>query len=458
MYECPNCAANLRYHITKKKLYCDSCETTMDPYAYQKDKDAEESNDYEVTIFTCPQCGGEIINEETTAATFCSYCGASTILDSRISKERRPKYIIPFAKTKADCKRAYSKVLSEALFAPDELKDSEHIEKFRGIYMPYWTYSFEKKEPVKMLGCKTRRSGDYLISKHYNIDTELDISYEGIAFDASATFSDSLSNAIAPFDIKKGKPFTPSFLSGFYADTSDLEEKVYAAEAEALFRKDAGETLKKKKEFSKYGLGEEEKYSLEVAMRPTAKSADLCLFPVWFLSYRKNDRVAYAVVNGQNGRVAADLPIDIKKYLVGSLLIALPIFVLLNLFFTLKPSAILIFAIIFAFICLIIANVQLTRIIKREKMEDDKGLLQYMKKPGNSKTSRFPILIKPIIAIVLAICILIAAPAEDMIYYIGSIVCMVTMGFVVFDCVKMHNLLTTRKLPQLGRRGGDENA
>ncbi len=458
MYECPNCAANLRYHITKKKLYCDRCETAMDPYEYRKDKDAEEKNDYEVTIFTCPQCGGEIINEETTAATFCSYCGSSTILDSRISKEKRPKYIIPFAKTKADCKRAYSKVLKEALFAPDELKDPEHIEKFRGIYMPYWTYGFEKKEPVSLRGCKTRRSGDYLISKHYHINTELDATYEGIAFDASATFSDSLSNAIAPFDTKKGMPFTPSFLSGFYADTSDVGEGIYEADAEELFKKDLGKTLKRRKEFSKYGLGEEENYSLKEAMNPTSKSADLCLFPVWFLSYRKNDRVAYAVVNGQNGRVAADLPIDIKKYLIGSFLISLPIFILLNLFFTLTPSVVLILSIIIAFICLIIANVQLTRITKRETREDDKGLLQYMKKPGEKKTARFPILIKPIIAIVLAFLILVIDPAEDMIYYIGSIVCMITMGLVVFDCVKMHNLLTTHKLPQLGRRGGDENA
>lgn len=60
MYECPSCAENLRYHIKKKMLYCDHCETTMDPYAFQKGQDAEERTDYDVAIFSCPQCGGTL--------------------------------------------------------------------------------------------------------------------------------------------------------------------------------------------------------------------------------------------------------------------------------------------------------------------------------------------------------------------------------------------------------------
>lgn len=106
MYQCPNCAGNLKFDIARQKLFCEYCETTVDPYDVYKEKDAEENSDeYEVTIFTCPQCGGEIISEDTTAATFCSFCGAATILDSRVSKERRPAHIVPFTKTKEDCKR-----------------------------------------------------------------------------------------------------------------------------------------------------------------------------------------------------------------------------------------------------------------------------------------------------------------------------------------------------------------
>ena len=35
-------------------------------------------------------------------------------------------------------------------------------------------------------------------------------------------FDDSISEAIAPYDVKNMNPFTPSMLSGFYADTADV--------------------------------------------------------------------------------------------------------------------------------------------------------------------------------------------------------------------------------------------
>ena len=69
------------------------------------------------------------------------------------------------------------------------------------------------------------------------------------------------------------------------------------------------------------------------------ETIDSTMFPVWFLSYRKKDRVAYATVNGQTGLVVADIPIDPKRYLLGSLLLAIPIFALLAWSAFLQPSS-----------------------------------------------------------------------------------------------------------------------
>ena len=105
MLSCPNCGGNLKFDIPSQQLSCEHSHTLFDPYDFDgKTSDAEESKtfdgDYEVTIFTCPQCGGEILSTDNAAAGFCSFCGASTILYSRISHEKRPNYIIPFQKTK----------------------------------------------------------------------------------------------------------------------------------------------------------------------------------------------------------------------------------------------------------------------------------------------------------------------------------------------------------------------
>ncbi len=375
MYECPNCAGNLQFDIDCQQLLCRHCNTTVDPYSFQKEKDAEEATEYDVTVFSCPQCGGTILSEDTTAATFCSFCGASTILDSRIKKERRPARIIPFTRTKEDCKKAYAKMMRRAIFAPGELKKAEHIDKFRGIYMPYWIFSFENKGEISFNGTRSHQRGDYLHTKHYTLQSYVDASYQGISYDASAAFSDNLSSAIAPFDLTQEKPFTPSFLSGFYADTSDVDKWVYQGEAQDMALEDGFRYISKNSVCRWHHVADKNESSLKNALRPECTSHDLVMLPVWFLSYRNGDRVAYAVVNGQTGKAAADLPVDRKKYIIGSLLLALPIFILFNLFFTVKPDILLWLSLLLAFICGVISSVQMSHIRRKDSGEDDRGLV-----------------------------------------------------------------------------------
>ena len=94
MYQCPGCGGRLVFDIPSQQLMCDHCSTKYDPYAISKEQDAEESQEYDVTVFKCPNCGGEILSTDNTAANFCSFCGASTILTSRVSKQQRPGYIL----------------------------------------------------------------------------------------------------------------------------------------------------------------------------------------------------------------------------------------------------------------------------------------------------------------------------------------------------------------------------
>ena len=108
MFACKNCGGNVKFDIKSGQLACEYCHSLFDPYAYEdKTSDAEVQKDFDATIFTCPQCGGEILSTDDTAAGFCSFCGASTVLYSRMQKEHKPAYIIPFAKSKDDCKQAY---------------------------------------------------------------------------------------------------------------------------------------------------------------------------------------------------------------------------------------------------------------------------------------------------------------------------------------------------------------
>lgn len=441
MYVCPNCGGNLKFDIPSQQLACEYCHTQADPYSFEdKDEKNFANKEYEVTVFSCPQCGGEIVSTDTSAAEFCTFCGASTILHSRLTNEKRPGYIIPFQKTKEDCKQAYAARVKKAFFAPDALKDPKHIDGFRGIYMPYWAFYVEQQGDFTMEGAKSRRRGDYIVTDHYDLKGEIEGYYKGISYDASSSFDDNISEKLAPYDVRGMKAFTPAFLRGFYADTADVDSEQYRPEAEDFANEETVKKIYGEPEFA----GIPEKGIIETSSFGThTKEVDGAMFPVWFMSYRNGGRVAYATVNGQTGKVITDLPVDTRKYLKGSLLLALPIFLLLNLFFTLMPATLLVITTILAGISLAIFYSELGAIKKRENLERTKKDL------GVAMI---------IVALILGIGVLVLQPVNDLFYYGAALFSLVGTFVAVKDIMYYYNIMTTRRLPQFDRTGGDDRA
>ncbi len=507
MIVCPSCGANLKFNPKTQRMQCDFCGSDFDPKEFEVQHDAQEqtvatqemSDDteadedtYNVTIFTCPQCGGELMSvDDNTAAAFCSFCGASTILNARIAKEKRPEYIIPFSKTKEECKEAYMRLVKKALFIPKEYTSRECIDGFRGIYMPYWSYDVEQKGPVRLKGETSHRRGDYIITDHYDLKGNLDASYEGISFDASSSFSDSISEALAPFDVTKRVPFMPSYMSGYYADTADVDKEVYSRHASGTaYDISRDRILAETREFRKYSIKDEN--------RPEGKRAPggcfdsrtvkghASMYPIWFMSYRNGDRVTYATVNGQTGKVAADLPIDFKKYLIWSAALAALIFAALNMMVVLKPSVLLVIASILTVIVFLINGMQRADIEKAITGEDDRGL-QYIKNkvrlsrtqngkksfmenkgqlPGKEEipetkmdTLECCMLFAGIISVAVAVMMIFFLKiVRDEPYYVMCIIDAVIFMLSFKYTLRNYNLMATRRLPQFDRKGGDDRA
>jgi len=483
MYSCPNCSANLKFNISRQALFCEACETVLDPYSVVKESDAEESRYYEVTSFLCPQCGGEIITEDNEAAAFCSFCGGSTILDSRISKAKRPFYIIPFQKTKEDCVASYKKMVQRAIFAKKGIRDSQNIDSFRGIYMPYISYKFEKSGSVNLSGTRSYQRGNYKYTEHHSLSADVNEYYDKIAYDASSTFADNLSQAIAPFDQRSQMPFTPSFLSGFYADTSDVPEDLYISEGQEIVADDALRQFKKLPPVSRYVVDNKK---AKEQLRPQCTNGKLVMFPVWFMSLRTKEkgeeRVSYAVMNGQTGKIAADLPISLSKYIYISAGAGLLLFVLLQFLFdlTLSPLFTSVAATIACVVMSIIYFSREKKIQARMDGSDDKGLMGVRKRNEQLEVAQNPqnmqvqntasskrvsgkdkYKAKPTfvwIPIVITVLVIIIKPISDFPYYLSA---MFSMGFMIkliIQIVGRFNELTTRKLPQFNRTGGDDSA
>jgi hypothetical protein len=136
-----------------------------------------------------------------------------------------------------------------------------------------------------------------------------------------------------PFDTTMEVEFHPAYLAGFYADASTVSPELYRSDARGQAEKDVvGEMGAKISEA--HGIHLESSSSVET----TITNHHSVLFPMWFLTWRKENRVAYAVINGASGKVVSDLPLDLRAFWLGCGKFALVIFLLLELFFQPTPQ------------------------------------------------------------------------------------------------------------------------
>ena len=239
----------------------------------------------------------------------------------------------------------------------------------------------------------------------------------------------------------------------------------------------------------------------------------------------------------------------------GALLIAVPVFVLLNLFLTAAPFKMLLASTVLALLSYVIADRQLNKVYAREMFLDDKGKKAAGKVPVDKKwqeaaaQARIPeksnktlimvlkrmtqvglwivmlavflmlagvvasvldidvsdslavstigayilttvivtrkvgnwfnkkagiqkkepavkakssykskYLFKQLAAVGIAALMLVMRPTDDYYYYIAAGVAFLLIVWSFYDIIRQQNLLTTRKLPHLNARGGDENA
>ena len=488
----------------------------------------EEQKVMDVISYSCPQCGGTIYSTEESVNGFCSYCGSSVMLNARMARMPQPKKLISFRVDKNGCKEAYRKHVGKTLFTPKELRDPEYLDHFRGIYMPYWVYDMDYQGPLNLNGKKSYRRGNYVYTEHYKCSCIVNAYYRGLSYDASASFDDYFSQGIAPFDAHTMVDFNSNYMSGYYADLADVPGDVYVGDAMVFAGARIFENVKQKRVFPGVTIDAAQAKSIRTVLE--GGKPYTAFFPVWFLSFRKNDRVAYAVVNGQTGKVVSDLPVDNRKFLLLGLIISILMYGVLALFRAMKPTNLLTVCSFFSIINMILLLSVMNKVIKREQHEDDKGFLSkndpaaYRKKQVKDRSSSTTAssvfgIVFVIVSIVLSmgtevffviasvlgselvalavgvvtiimtimgiskagklssgggivrigfilmcICmgfnviISMSQAASDMLYYGGVFAILAVTIFCQMAILKQYNLLTTRPLPQLNRKGGDDSA
>ncbi len=310
---CRNCSHPLVFDPAKQKMYCSSCgssflpeEVEAESKEYRQDLRAESMESIYNTkdkdlmdcyVYSCSECGGEIIINGTEASTTCVYCGNSNVVFSRIAKQKCPEFVMPFSITKEKAIELVHKKINSGLFIPKEIKNFS-IDCIRGIYLPYWIINASYTNAAVIEG--QVRSGKSTVTRYFGRAGKLKLTRFPI--DASLALSDESSSRLEPFELSHLKPFDEDYLAGFYSNVSDVTyidlKRATLKRAEEFFEKEAMDDVRASRK----------KIVSSIPSVKIENNMVYAMLPAWFITFKYKGKPNTILVNGDTGKVVCALP------------------------------------------------------------------------------------------------------------------------------------------------------
>ena len=328
--KCPSCGAAIHFKPKLGKFKCDYCDSEftaedlkdMDALKVEEENEKQaskkKSDDTAYVNYNCPDCGAEIITDENTAATFCVYCGNTSIIKNRLSGEFAPDKLIPFKVEKDEAIEAFKNLKKGRPLVPNSFVSTNNIDKITGVYIPFWLYdiSVDGKITASATRVTSWSRGDthYTKTDYYKVVRSGNMEYKRVPVDGATRFDNNMMNCIEPFDYSKLIDYNHAYLSGFLAEKYDVD--VDAAFSDAKLR-----TINStKNEILDSMKGYATKTITSSSIEPSVKSTEYVLLPVWMVNVKYNNKFYLFSMNGESGKFIGNIPLDKRKAVLYSIL------------------------------------------------------------------------------------------------------------------------------------------
>lgn len=324
-YKCPNCGAEIVFDPETQMLACRYCRSSFTKEQFEEvngeiqelaaeNAAAEEEFSKHTNLYSCTNCGAQIMADEQTTATFCCYCHHPVILAGRLQGEYRPSKVIGFKIQRDQAIEMFTKWCGKKRFIPRDFKSVQQLEKMTGLYVPFWVTDCDIRVDYHAIGKKTRSwsSGNYRYTetKEYSVSRNSRIRANGIPADGESKIDDLLMESIEPFDYSALKDFDMSYFSGFFADKYDVDRA-------QVFPRIKARATQASQRIIRESVGGYSSVSVQCERYNIDKTRwEYIMLPVWFMTYKYNDKVYEFALNGQTGKLAGTPPLD-KKRLAG---------------------------------------------------------------------------------------------------------------------------------------------
>lgn len=338
-YKCPCCGGAIEFDSGLQKMKCPYCDTEFEVETLKEldeelkaqgeddlswespaGKEWEAGEAEGMRVYLCQSCGGEILADDTTAATHCPYCDNPVVMKEQLSGDLKPDVVIPFKLDKKAAKEAFLSHLKGKKLLPKTFKDENHIDEIKGVYVPFWLYDTKADAKIRYRATRVRsyRRGDYIHTDtdHFAVIRQGTITFERVPVDGSSKMADDLMESIEPFKFSDAVDFSTAYLSGYVADRYDVNEEESRTRANERIKTGTEDA------FRRTVVGYTTVTPENSSVKLSGGHARYALYPVWILNTTwQNQKFTFAM-NGQTGKFVGNLPLDKKAYVKWLLLIA----------------------------------------------------------------------------------------------------------------------------------------
>jgi len=352
-FPCKQCGAGLEYAPGTREVTCKYCgavnEILVDPAAQVVENDfrsalvklAAAEPTREVLSVKCNVCGAESQLPPDETADKCPFCGSAIVATAGSTKAIKPGCLLPFYIKKEQAVGSFRQWLAGRWFAPNGLAQRADNEAIRGIYLPAWTYDCQTNSSYT-----GERGDDYWDTETYTemengrpvtrtrqvrktrwwpVSGDVDNSFDDILVVATQALQEKYVDALEPWDLKDVIPYSDEYLSGFVAQSYQIDLVHGFEEARQIMDGTIRQSICQ-------DIGGDHQRIFSVSTRYDGITYKHLLLPVWVSAYRYQEKTYHFLVNARTGEVQGERPYSAIKIALAVIFAVVIVLILVALF------------------------------------------------------------------------------------------------------------------------------
>lgn len=338
--KCHDCGAVLKFAPGTRHLKCEYCgadneiaseadqasvvKEEIDFEKFLSENNVAASDKQEVSAVKCDSCGATTTLKPNITSDSCPFCSNTLVIkNASTCSIIKPKYVLPFAIDSKKGMEAFKKWVDGLWFAPGDLKRyAQTAEKLAGMYLPYWTYDSDTHSSYTgMRGMNYTTTESYTAIENgksvSRTRTVTKIRWTPCAGNVNNTFDDVLViasrslpekyvNALEPWDLGNLSAYDDRYLSGFRAETYQVDVKGGFDKAKVRMTDEIRNTCRR-------DIGGDHQQVLTVNTSYNNITFKHILLPIWISAFKYNAKVYRFMINGRTGEVQGERPWSIWK-------------------------------------------------------------------------------------------------------------------------------------------------